>query len=144
MKNALFALVTLVAIALGVIAFSAGRGTSSAAVSPTDLVVGQTYRVADFRSCQMDDGALAYEWHFGGMDRSRRNQLTPYLDGRGRRILRPTAAIPFGMMRLVRVNEADPTLEGFSYGTYRWEGLVVEYNGSVEPQAVVKVCGPAR
>ena len=123
-------------------------GSSKAAVSPTDLVVGQIYEVADFRTCRLADGSSAYEWHFGGADRSRRNQLTPALDGRGRRILRRTSDIPAGTMRLRRVTEraGDPTLEGFTYGTYRyaWEGIVVELNGRMEPQKVVRPCGPAR
>ena len=79
-------------------------GSSKAAVSPTDLVVGQIYEVADFRTCRLADGSSAYEWHFGGADRSRRNQLTPALDGRGRRILRRTSDIP--AVRLDRVPPA--------------------------------------
>ena len=149
MRNALFALVTLVVVALGLATFIGRSATPvvSQTVSPTDLVVGQTYKVADFRLCRMRDGSLATEWHFGGVDRSLRNQLTPQVDGRGREIFRVVTNnrnLPNGYMRLRPVTEFDPILEGFSYGTYRWSGLVVEYNGRVEPQAVVGPCGTPR
>lgn len=87
----------------------------------SDLVVGTIYEVADFRACQLINGAPATEWHFGGANRSLRNQQTPVRDGRGRRIFRVVKndkTLPAGHMRLRKVSEADPTLEGFSYGTY--------------------------
>ena len=149
MRNAAFALVTVVVVAL-VLATFIGRSatpTVSPTVSPTDLVIGQAYKVADFQSCKLADGSLATEWHFGGADRSRRNQLTPSFDGHGRNIFRVVTnyrALPAGYMRLRPVTEFDPILEGFSYGTYHWSGLVVEYNGRVEPQAVVGPCGTPR
>ena len=118
---------------------------------PTDLVVGLATQVADFRSCKLPDESLATEWHFGGADRSRRNQLTPQFDGRGRRIFRVVTndpTLPAGHMRIRRVEEhaADPKLEGFDYGTFRydWNGLRVEFNGPVQPQATIGPCGPAR
>lgn len=146
-----FAFVAVVAIFFGVMAVvDLVRSPVNILVSNTasDLVIDQTYKVADFGSCKLPDGSRAYEWHFGGADRSRRNQLTPKLDGRGRRILRKSSDIPAGTMRLRKVVEhhEDPTLEGFKYGTYvsHWESLVIDYNGPVEPQTNVRPCGPAR
>ena len=146
--KAFFAAVALIAIALVGWTSFPSLGGSVTGSSVTDLEVGKTYQVADFESCSLPNGSKAYEWHFGGDDRSRRNQLTPHLDGRGRRILRQSTDIPAGSMRLSRVVEhrEDPMLEGFRYGTFRedWEGLVIDYNGRVESQRVVRPCGPAR
>lgn len=124
-----------------------GGPAQAQTVGATDLVVGQKYEVADFKTCSAPDGSLRKEWHFGGADRSRRNQMTPERDGRRWKIFRVVkndSSLPAGHMRLRKVTEADPTLEGFSYGTYAWEGLLVEYNGRVERQSVIGPCGPAR
>ncbi|OGM99284.1 MAG: hypothetical protein A2915_02545 [Candidatus Yanofskybacteria bacterium RIFCSPLOWO2_01_FULL_41_34] len=137
-------------LCLAILAILVGFGGDRASAlpqGPTDLVVYQAYQVADFRSCKLADGSLATEWHFGGADRSRRNQLTPALDGRGRPIFRVVTNnrnLPAGHMRLRMVAEADPTLEGFKYGDYSWNGIVVEYNGRVEDQRIVGPCGPDR
>jgi len=144
--------VTVAAFALYIFVDSLLGGNPKAFITPspssTDLAIGQTYEVADFQTCELPDGSKAYEFHFGGADRSRRNQLVPHLDGRDQRILRQSADIPAGMMRLRKVVEhhKDPTLEGFHYGTFveNWEGLAVEYNGPIQPQKVVRPCGPAR
>lgn len=125
-----------------------GGPASAAPQGPTDLVVGTAYQVADFKVCLLANGMPATEWHFDGADRSRRNQLTPELDGRGRRIFRVVAndpSLPAGYMRLRHVEETDPVLEGFRYGTYSWGGILVEYNGPVEAQRrPLPTCGPAR
>jgi len=150
MRKILFAVAAVAVIAISIFTFIGGRSTfvkGGISNSATDLVIGQVYEVADFESCSLPNG-LAYEWHFGGADRSRRNQLVPVLDGRGRRILRKSPEIPVGTMRLRKIVEhaEDPMLEGFKYGTYsnHWEGLVIEYNGRVKSQPVVRPCGPAR
>ena len=138
--------ITAVLAIVGTYLFVGGPSQAQTA-GPTDLVVGQAYQVADFSTCSVPDGSLRKEWHFGGRDRSRRNQFTPERDGRGRRIFRRVthdSTLPVGHMRLRKVNETDPVLEGFSYGNYSWSGLVVEYNGRVERQSVVGPCGPAR
>ena len=137
----------VVSFGLGYWVFSGGHTSAEASLGPTDLVVGQAYEVADFLTCSAPDGSRRKEWHFGGVDRSRRNQLTPDFDGRGRRIFKVVTtdrSLPASHMRLRLVSEADPTLEGFLYGSYAWEGLVVEYNGHVESQSHLKACGPAR
>ena len=124
-----------------------GGPVKAQTVGPTDLVAGQAYEVADFKTCSAPDGSLRKEWHFGGKDRSRRNQQTPERDGRDRKIfqvVKNDSSLPAGHMRLRRMSEADPTVEGFSFGNYSWEGVVVEYNGRVERQSVVGPCGPAR
>ena len=145
LRRLFFATVGVVVIGLTIFTFLRGL---SGPVMATDLVVGKTYKVADFETCSLPNGSGAHEWHFGGGDRSRRNQLTPAFDGRGRRILRKSSDIPAGTMRLRKVVEhaEDPMLEGFKYGTYinHWEGLVIEYNGRIESQSVVRPCGPAR
>lgn len=138
--------VLIIGISLGYLFFgnTTVQGQTQGA---SDLVVGTIYEVADFRPCQLINGATATEWHFGGADRSLRNQLTPRFDGRGRRIFRVVKndpSLPASHMRLRKVSEADPTLEGFSYGTYVWEGIVVQYNGRVERQQSIGPCGPAR
>ena len=127
--------------------FIEDRPAQTQRVGSTDLVSGQAYKVADFKTCNLPGGTAAIEWHFGGAHRSLRNQLTPRLDGRGRRIFRVVkndSTLPAGHMRLRSVTESDPTVEGFSFGNYSWSGLVVEYNGRVERQSVVGPCGPAR
>ena len=138
---------TAVIAIVGTHLFLGGRA-SAAPQGPTDLIVGPTYQVADFRACTVvGTGATATEWHFGGANRSLRNQLTPRLDGRGRRILRVVtndSSLPAGHMRLRHVTESDPTLEGFTYGSYAWAGIMVEYNGRVEGQRNIGPCGQAR
>ena len=148
----MFAMVAVIVVLMGIITI--GRYFLSDGVNvvvtnaATDLVIGQTYEVADFETCSLPDKSSALEWHFGGVDRSRRNQLTPKLDGCGRRILRKSSDIPAGTMRLRKVVEhsEDPTLEGFKYGTYvsHWESLVIDYNGQIQPHGIVRPCGPAR
>lgn len=145
MRKILFALVTVVVVVLWIMTF-AGHNHMNNTV--TDLGIGAVLQVSDFETCLLPNGSRAYEWHFGGADRSRRNQLTPVFDGRGRRILRKSSGIPAGTMMLRKVVEhhEDPTLEGFKYGTYvnHWEGLVIDYNGPIRPQATIHPCGPAR
>lgn len=153
MRKMFFATAAVIVIGLGLFTFIGGHYSSalinvSVSSASTDLIIGQTYKVADFGSCYLPDKVEAYEWHFGGADRSRRNQLTPKLDGRGRRILHKSSDIPAGTMRLRKVVEhaEDPMLEGFKYGTYisHWESLVIDYNGRIESQSVIRSCGPAR
>jgi len=152
LRRLFFAIVAVVVSSLVVFTFIRGLSNNGSTVnvsgSATDLVIGQTYKVADFESCSLPDKSEAHEWHFGGVDRSRRNQLTPKLDGRGRRILRKSSDIPADTMRLRKVVEhaEDPVLEGFKYGTYvsHWESIVIDYNGRIESQTIVRPCGPAR
>lgn len=149
MNPRIVGLIGVVALAFGaLVGYGLFGGPAQAqTVGATDLVIGTAYQVADFQTCAAPDGSLRKEWHFGGADRSRRNQMTPERDGRGRRIFRVVkndSSLPAGHMRLRKVTEADPVLEGFAYGTYAWEGIVVEYNGRVEGQRAVGPCGPAR
>ena len=140
-----FVVVSVAAI-VGIVILSRSV-VSAQAPTATDLVIGQAYEVADFRTCEASDGSLRKDWHFGGASRSLRAQLTPERDGRGRPIFRVVTgdlSLPAGHMRLRKVAEADPSLEGFVYGSYSWSGLHVEYNGHVKPQRVVGSCGPAR
>jgi hypothetical protein len=139
------ALVATLVVGLGLgYLFFGGRMVAAEPLGPTDLTVGQIYQVADFRTCVAPGGGFRYEVHFGGADRSRRNQQIPYFDGRGRRILRTTGALPPGTIRLVKVREGDPYLEGFSYGNYAWEGIIVEIGGKIRQQRRIGVCGPTR
>lgn len=144
--GAVVIVITTVLVVVGTYLFVGGPAQTQTA-GPSDLVVGTAYEVGDFRACQAADGSRRTEWHFAGQHRSLRNQQTPLIDGRGRRIFRVVTndtSLPAGYMRLRKVTEADPTLEGHIYGDYSWKGVVVEYNGRVERQRVVRPCGPTR
>ena len=118
-------------------------------VSATDLKVGGVYEVLRTRLERLPGGKVVRAWYFTGKDRSLRTQYTPVKDGRGRRIMRVVTndpSLPKGHMRIAMVSEADPSLEGFDYGSYSWEGLVVELNPRqpLRRQGYVPAGGPAR
>ena len=118
-------------------------------VSATDLKVGGVYEVLRTRLERLPGGKVVRAWYFTGKDRSLRTQYTPVKDGRGRRIMRVVTndpSLPKGHMRLVRVSEDDPSLEGFTFGNYNWTGIQVQVNprNGLVPQRTIPNGGPAR
>gem|GEM_PF-5924081 len=118
-------------------------------LGPTDLKVGVSYEVLRTRLERLPNGVVVRAWYFTGKDRSLRSQYTPELDGRGRRVVRIVTddkSLPIGHMRLVRVSESDPSLEGFTFGNYHWTGIQVQLNPrhGLVPQRTIPNGGPDR
>ena len=159
-RNLLFAAVAIAAAMLGLYTFIGSRPIhpirGMTGPGPTDLVVGQVYEVADTFTCDSGDPTQQVrEWHFGGADRSRRNQQTVdwYVDFSGRRVVRIEYRpdfFPTNGKKYIRIDnreEENRALEGFDANgdddQLRRADFVV-HNVRLEPQLVVWPCGPAR
>jgi len=146
--------VTAILAVAGTYMFLGGRA-SAAPQGPTDVVRGQNHEVNDtFRCSDGDPTEQVREWHFTGVDRSRRNQSTIdwFRNMNGHRVSRiryTTTGFPNDgkkYMRIVRFSERERRREGFDYSgsdANRWAEMV-EHNIIFEPQLTTPVCGPAR
>ncbi|PIR41689.1 MAG: hypothetical protein COV30_02500 [Candidatus Yanofskybacteria bacterium CG10_big_fil_rev_8_21_14_0_10_37_15] len=149
------------ALVLGILlvglATNSTLSTSSTTTFATDLYVGQKYEVNLIEKCSLPSGESAFDINFGGRDRSLRNQLIPEFDGRGRQIFREAGGKYVSVrgsisgrkpeIMIGTISEADPSLEGFSYGNYSWKGLEVVYYDDQKNKIPTKIsgpCGPAR
>ncbi len=148
-------ILTVMGVIVGLAIFGGGHKTQAqlapvvATVGSTDLKVGVTYEVLRTRLERLPNGWVVRAWYFTGKDRSLRSQYTPKLDGRGRRIMRVVTndgSLPIGHMRLVRVSEVDPSLEGFTFGDHNWTGIQIQINPrhGLVSQRTIPNGGPAR
>ena len=157
----LLAVVTVVAIGLGIYAFVGRSATASPA--PTPLVSDVVYDVAHSARTELcvDNGVTTRNWIF--TNRWMKNQLSYdryVVDGRtynAFRIVTDDPKLPRGNVRFrkVVVNIGDgPVLEGHSYLNTRINGakvkmerelLFVEFNGKLERQRrPLPACGTPR
>ncbi|OGN03033.1 MAG: hypothetical protein A2651_01755 [Candidatus Yanofskybacteria bacterium RIFCSPHIGHO2_01_FULL_42_12] len=165
MRNVFFAVVTVVALALGFLGIAGCELFGNrASTTPASVVSDVSYGVASPARTELcvDNGATMRNWIFS--DRWMKNQLThdTYTVDDGRtynafRILTDDSTLPPHHVRFrkVVVNVGDgPTLEGHSYlrtlingnpATILREILVVEFNGRLERQRrPLPPCGTPR
>ena len=138
----------VLAIAAVVYFLGSDSAASSVVISPSDLEVNGVYEYSDFYSCSLPDGSRAYDFHFMGPDRSRRNQLISRLNNVGERtmtVVTNDPSLSSGHIRLVLRSVAWRDVEGHNFGTdWSAEYLQINPRRTIETATRIPPCGPAR